>query len=70
MTQARWVFYFDEGNIVSDTFNETQEMLITDALESGNTPIICVPVGKMVAYINLAKIKCVTCEDIEPEVVE
>ena len=66
MKPARWMFYFDNGHIASDVDSDCQDSLIQDALESGTAPIICVPAGKLTAYVNLEKVKCTTREEIDP----
>lgn len=66
MKPTRWTFYFDQGHLPVECRTDFESQLITDALESGTTPIICVPSGPLTAYVNLQHVKCVTREEVPP----
>ncbi len=61
----RWVFYFDEGNVVADFDDDVQDLRVQDLLEDMKEGFIAFPSGKMSVYANLNKVKCITREQLE-----
>ena len=62
---TRWVFYFDEGNVVADFEDPIQDMRIRDLLQDVKEGFITFPSGKLNVYANLNLVKCITREEIE-----
>ena len=61
----RWVFYFGEGNVVTDLESEDQDKRLQDILADQKDGFITFPAGKLDIYANLSLVKCITREQIE-----
>ena len=59
---TRWVFYFDEGNVVAGLESDIQDPQLQEVLAEQKERFIIFQSGKMDVYASLDKVKCVTRE--------
>ena len=61
----RWVFYFQEGSVVTDLESEIEDMRLQDVLADQKEGFVTFPSGKLDVYANLSLVKCITREQLE-----
>lgn len=69
MNAMNWIFYFDEGHIAVAVSNAEQDYSITKSISNKADGFTLVQEGKPNVFVNLAKVKCITREEVQPAAV-
>jgi hypothetical protein len=63
--KIRWTFFFEEGNVCSETVEEKEDKRIQNAVENQiKKPIIFFPNKEIAMYVNFTKVKLISRQEI------
>lgn len=63
----RWTFYFDEGNVQSDTKDDLEDSRIRSFINEKQSSFMSVKNQEMEIYVNMNLVKCITRQEISEE---
>ncbi len=67
MIKFRWVFYFEEGSIQSESCHAYEDEKIRDFITVDPKGTLALPSSDMEIWVNLDKVKCTTRQVITEE---
>lgn len=70
MAKIRWMFYFEEGSIQTETLIPEEDDKIRAMVKKHPTGVLILPNTDMEIWVNLDKVKCITRQEIKDEAVE
>lgn len=70
MAKIRWMFYFEEGSIQTETLIPEEDAKIRMMVRDNPKGTLVLPNTDMEIWVNLEKVKCITRQEIKEEVVE
>lgn len=70
MAKIRWMFYFEEGSIQTETIIPEEDAKIRVMVRDNPKGTLVLPNTDMEIWVNLDKIKCITRQEIKEEILE
>jgi hypothetical protein len=70
MAKIRWMFYFEEGSIQTETLVAEEDEKIRVMVRENPKGTLILPNTDMEIWVNLDKVKCITRQEIKEEVAE
>ncbi len=70
MAKIRWMFYFEEGSIQTETLISDEDEKIRCMIRENPKGTLILPNTDMEIWVNLDKVKCITRQEVKEEVAE
>jgi hypothetical protein len=67
MKKFKWVFYFEEGSIQSESYIAQEDERIRDFITNDPKGTLSLPGSDMEIWVNLDKVKCTTRQVLDEE---